>query len=139
MYSPKAPNQFPQVVNAPAAAAAIAAPKEAKQTSLSETVQLPSLPLECVHNVHGCDSLTTGVLRVGDRITDNVLKEDLEDSTGLFVDETRDTLHTTTTGQTTDSRLGNSLDVIAQNLTMTLGSSLSESLASFASACNEKW
>ena len=79
------------------------------------------------------------MLRVGDGITDNVLKEDLEDTTSLFVNETRDTLHTTTTGQTTDSRLGNSLDVIAQNLTMTLGSSLSESLASFASACNEKW
>lgn len=40
---------------------------------------------------------------VGDRITDNVLQEDLEHTTGFFVDETGDTLHTTTTGETTDS------------------------------------
>ena len=33
----------------------------------------------------------------------HVLEEDLEDTTGLFIDETRDTLHTTTTSETTDS------------------------------------
>ncbi|MCP4453099.1 MAG: hypothetical protein GY809_16685, partial [Planctomycetes bacterium] len=43
------------------------------------------------------DSLPLGMLGVGDSITDDVLKEDLEDTTGLFVDEARDTLDTTTT------------------------------------------
>ena len=33
----------------------------------------------------------------------HVLEEDLEDTTGLFIDETGDTLHTTTTSETTDS------------------------------------
>ena len=32
-----------------------------------------------------------------------VLQEDLEDTTSLLVDETRDTLYTTTTSETTDS------------------------------------
>jgi len=36
----------------------------------------------------------------------NVFKEDLENTTRLFVDETRDTLDTTTTGETTNSGLG---------------------------------
>ena len=47
-----------------------------------------------------------GVFSVSDRVTDNVLKEDLEDTTGLLVDETGDTLHTTTTSETADSGLG---------------------------------
>jgi hypothetical protein len=34
-----------------------------------------------------------------------VFKEDLENTTGLLVDETGDTLYTTTTGETTNSRL----------------------------------
>ena len=35
----------------------------------------------------------------------HVFKEDLENTTGLFVDETGDTLDTTTTGKTTNSGL----------------------------------
>ena len=47
-----------------------------------------------------------GVLSVGNRVTNDVLEEDLENTTSLFVNETGDTLHTTTTGETTDSGLG---------------------------------
>jgi len=36
----------------------------------------------------------------------NVFKEDLENTTGLFIDKTRDTLDTTTTGETTNGGLG---------------------------------
>jgi len=46
------------------------------------------------------------MLSVGDGVTDDVLEEDLENTTGLLVDETRDTLHATTTSETTNSRLG---------------------------------
>ena len=46
------------------------------------------------------------VLGVSNRVTDDVLEEDLEDATGLFVDKARDTLDTTTAGKTTDSGLG---------------------------------
>ena len=71
--------------------------------------------------------------------TTHVLKEDLEDTTSLFVNETRNTLHTTTTRQTTDSLMkvqlldilsagkithgfGDSLNIVAQNLTVALSS-----------------
>ena len=56
------------------------------------------------------------------------LKEDLENTTGLLVDETRDTLDTTTTGETADSGLGDTLDVVAKDLAVTLGAALSETL-----------
>ena len=100
----------------------------------SESVQGTSLTLQCVHDVHGRDGLALGVLGVRDGITDDVLEEDLEDTAGLFVDETRDTLDTTTTGQTTNSRLGDALDVVTKNLTMTLGATLSQTLSSFTAS-----
>ena len=75
----------------------------------------------------------------------HVLKEDLEDTTGLLVDETGDTLDTATAGQTTDSGLGDTwstaqpeqprdcewrrtLDVVTKNLAVTLSTALSETL-----------
>ena len=45
------------------------------------------------------------VLSVSNRVTNDILKEDLEDTTRLLVDETRDTFDTTTAGKTTDSLL----------------------------------
>jgi hypothetical protein len=94
------------------------------------------LTLQSIDNIHGCDGLPLGVFGVCDGITDDVLKENLEDSTGLFIDEARDTLDTSTTSQTADSGLGDTLDVITQYFAMTLGASLAESLASFASSCH---
>lgn len=62
----------------------------------SESVEGTSLSLQSVDNVHGCDGLPLGMLGVGDGITDDVLQEHLEDTTGLFVDESRDSLDSTT-------------------------------------------
>ena len=62
----------------------------------TESVQGTSLPLEDVDHTHGSDGLPLGVLGVGDGIPDDVLKEDLEDSTGLLIDESRDTLDSST-------------------------------------------
>jgi hypothetical protein len=72
------------------------------------------------------------VFSVGDGVTNHVLKEHLQYTTGLLVDETGDSLDTTTTGKTTDGRLGDSLDVVTQNFAMTFGASLAESFSSFA-------
>ena len=58
----------------------------------------------------------------------------LEDTAGLLVDETADALDSTTAGQTADGWLGDSLDVFTQDLVMSLGASLSESLSSFAAS-----
>ena len=100
----------------------------------TESVEGATLPLESVDHIHGGDSLPLGVLGVGDGVPDDVLKEHLEDTTGLLVDESRDTLDSSTTRQPPDGGLGDALDVVSQHLTVTLGASLSESLASFASS-----
>ena len=46
---------------------------------------------------------------VCDRITDDVLQEDLEDTASLLVDEARDTLDTATTSKTTNGLVGRSV------------------------------
>ena len=99
----------------------------------TESVEGSALPLQSIDDIHGGDSLPLGVLGVGDSITDDVLKENLEDTSGLLIDEARDTLDTTSASQTADGGLGDALDVITQDFAVTLGASLSESLASFAS------
>ena len=104
------------------------------ECSAAESVEGAPLSLESVDDVHGCDGLSLGVLGVGDCVTDHVLQERLEDAAGLLVDEARDTLDSSTAGETPDGRLGDALDVVSQDLPVTLGASLSESFASFAAA-----
>ncbi len=86
----------------------------------TETIQSTSGTLECVHDIESSDSFARwysvfnqcyansssplSMLGVCNGITDNVLEEDFEDTTGFFVDETGDTLNTTTTSKTTNGR-----------------------------------
>ena len=100
----------------------------------TETVQGAALSLESVDYVHGGDRLPLGMFGVGDGIPDDVLKENLEDSTGLLIDKSRDTLDSSTASQPSDGGLGDSLDVVSQHLAVTLGASLSESLSSFTTS-----
>ena len=100
----------------------------------AEAVQGAALALEGVDDVHGCHCLALGVLGVGDGIADHILKEDLEDATGLLVDQAADALDSATAGQTTDGGLGDALDVITKYFAVTLGASLAESLSSFAAS-----
>jgi hypothetical protein len=92
------------------------------------------LSLEGIDDIESGDGLAASMLGVGDGITDNVLKEDLEDTTGLFVDEARDTLDTTTASQTADSGLGDALDVVAQHLSVALSTTFAKAFASFATS-----
>ena len=59
----------------------------------AKTVEGLSLPLEGIDYIHGSDSLMASMLGVGDRVTDDILEEDLEHTTGLLVDETRYRCH----------------------------------------------
>uniref|UniRef100_A0A1L8E6N4 Uncharacterized protein n=6 Tax=Haematobia irritans TaxID=7368 RepID=A0A1L8E6N4_HAEIR len=68
---------------------------------------------------------------VGDSITNNVFQKHLEDTTGFFVYQSRDTFYTATTSQTSDCRLGNTLDVITQHFTMTFSATFSQAFATF--------
>lgn len=107
----------------------------AKGISLTaEAVQSPALAFQGVDDVHGSDGLPLGVLGVGDGITDDVLQENLQHTTGLLVDQTGDTLDTTSASQTADGGLGDTLDVVTENLAMTLGASLSKTFSSFTTA-----
>ena len=103
----------------------------------AETVDGAALALEGIDNVEGSDGLALGVLSVGDSVADDVLQEVAEDSAGLLIDEAGDALDTSTTSQTADRGLGDALDVVAQNLAMTLSASLAESLASLSSSSHD--
>jgi hypothetical protein len=100
----------------------------------SESVEGTSLPLEGIDDIHSGDGLPLGVFGVGDGITDDILKEYFEDTTGLFINQARDTLDTTTSRQTADGGFGDTLNVITQHFAMTLSASLSKSFASFSSS-----
>ena len=78
----------------------------------SKSVQRLTLSFEGIHHVHGSNGLTTGVLGVGYRVTNDVLEEYLKNTTSLLVDESGDTFDTTTTCETTNSGFRNTLDVI---------------------------
>ena len=92
------------------------------------------MSLQGIDHIHGSDSLPLGVFSVGDSISDDILKENLKNSTSLLIDQARDTLDSSTTSQSSDGRLGDSLDVVSQHLPVTLSASLSKSLSSFASS-----
>jgi len=91
----------------------------------SEAVQGSSLALQSVDDVHGSDGLSLGVLGVGDGVANDVLQEHLENTSRLLVDEPGDTLDTTSACQATDGRLGYALNVVSQDLPVSLCTSLS--------------
>ncbi len=103
-----------------------------KTNLATETVEGTALALESIDNVEGGDGLTLSVLSVGDSVTDDRLQEGLENTTGFLVDHGGDTLDTATTGETTDGGLGDSLDVVTQDLAVALGTTLAETLSAFA-------
>ena len=106
--------------------------KDSKARKLAtETVESAALALEGVDHVQRGDGLAFGVLSVGDGITNDGLEEGLENTTGLLIYHGRDTLDTTTASETTDGGLGDTLDVVTQDLAVTLGAALAETLATF--------
>lgn len=100
----------------------------------AKAVQRASLSLQGVHHVHGSDGFSLGVLTVRDRVADNVLQENFENSAGFFVDETGDTLDSSAAGQPTYGRFCDALDVVAKNFAVPLGAPFSKTLRSFATA-----
>jgi hypothetical protein len=87
----------------------------------AEAIQGAALSLESVHYIKSGDGLSARVLSVGHCISDDVLKEHFQDASGLLVDEARDTLDTTSSGETADSGLRNALDVVSEDLSVSLG------------------
>jgi hypothetical protein len=98
----------------------------------SESVERSSLSLERVDDIHCGDGLSSRVFGVGDGIADDMLEEDLEDSSGLLIDEAADSLDAASASETANGRLGDSLDVVAEDLAVTLSATLAETLATLA-------
>ena len=67
-------------------------------------------------------------LQKGDSGATHVFEEDLKDTTSLLVNETRDTLHTTTTSEAANGGLCDTLDVVAKDFAMTLSTTLAKAL-----------
>jgi hypothetical protein len=94
-----------------------------QNSSSTEAVQGTTRPLESVDNIKSGDSFPLSVFCVSHRVandlkrmmrggykdrewTSYILKEDLENTTSLLIDQARDTLDTTTTCETTNGWLG---------------------------------
>ena len=107
---------------------------ENKLRLTSESVQGASLAFQGIDDIHSGDGLPLGVLGVGDCISDHVFEENFEDTSSFFVDQSTDSFYTTTTRQTADGWLRDSLDVVTKNLSMTLGASFSQSFSSFSAS-----
>ena len=99
--------------------------------SASESVEGASLSLQSVDNIEGGDSLALGVLGVGHAVADDGFKEVSEDTAGLVVDSAGDALNSATSGESSDSGLGDAKDGVLDNaLSDALGANLS--VAAFA-------
>ena len=96
----------------------------------TKSIEGVSTALERVDDIHRRDGLTPGVISVRHGVTNNLLEKELEYPTGFLVCETGDALDTSAASQTADGGFGDSLDIIAQNLPVTFGTTLSDSLAS---------
>jgi hypothetical protein len=90
----------------------------------SEAVKSAALSLESVDYVEGSHSLPASVLGVGDSISDDILKEDFQYASGFLIDEAGDTLDTTSASKTADGGFRNTLDVISEDLSVSLGTAL---------------
>jgi hypothetical protein len=90
----------------------------------AEAVQSAALSLQGVHHVQSSDGFSAGMLGVGDSVADDVLKEHLEHTTGLLVDQARDALDTASASQTADSGLRDALDVVTKDSSVALRAAL---------------
>jgi hypothetical protein len=100
----------------------------------AESIEGLALSFQSIDDIHGGDGLPLGMLGVGDSIPDNIFEENFENTSGFFVDESRDTLNTTSSSKTTDSGFRDTLDIVTKNLTMSLGTSFSQTFTSLSTS-----
>jgi hypothetical protein len=108
--------------------------------SASETVKGSALSLKSIDDIESGDGLSLGVLGVADGISDNVLEEASEDNSGLVIDEGADSLDSTSSGESSDSWLGDTEDGFLDSFGgVSFSSGLSLDLAEFASFASLCW
>ncbi|KAK8945693.1 hypothetical protein KSP40_PGU013925 [Platanthera guangdongensis] len=82
------------------------------ETLTTKSIESASLALQSIDDIHGSDCFPASVLRVGHGVANDVLEEDLENATGLLVDQAADALHAATASQAAYSRLRDALNVV---------------------------
>ena len=98
------------------------------------------MSLEGIDDIESSDSLSLGVLGVGNGVLDNVLEEASEDNSGLVIDEGADSLDTTSSGESSNGWLGDTEDGVLDGLgSESLGSSLSADLSELSALCFSWW
>ena len=107
--------------------------------SSAETVEGSALSLESVDDIESSDSLSLGVFSVHNGVADDVLEEGSENSAGLLVDVGRDSLHTTSSCESADSRLGDAEDALTESLagevhSLSAGLAAADAALAFATA-----
>ena len=107
--------------------------------SSAETVEGSALSLESVDDVESSDSLSLGVFGVHNGVADDVLEEGSENSAGLLIDVGRDSLHTTSSRESADSRLGDAEDALTESLagevhSLSAGLAAADAALAFATA-----
>ncbi|WVZ03616.1 hypothetical protein V8G54_024422, partial [Vigna mungo] len=83
--------------------------------SASKTIECPSLSLQRIHHVHGRNSLPPSVLGIGHSVANHILQEYLQHSSGLFIDQSTDPLHATSSRQSPYRRFRYALNVVPKN------------------------
>ena len=108
--------------------------------SASEPVQSSSLSLESVNDIDGGDSLSLGVLSVGDRVSDDVFQERPKNCSCLIVDQGTDPLDSSSASKSSDGWLGDTHDhLFGHGLTMATSGSFSLSELSGLSSFSLGW
>jgi len=96
----------------------------------SKTIQCASLSFQSIDHVHRCNGLTFSVFGVRNSVPNNVFQESFQHTSGFLVNQTRDSLHSTTACQPSYSRLRYSLDVVSQNVPVPLSATFAQTFSS---------
>lgn len=104
--------------------------------SATKAIQRSALPFEGVNNIHCGDCPSARVLGVRDGVADNVLEKDLQDAAGLVVNEPGDALDAAAPSQSSNRRLADALDGVAEHFAVALDASIAQTQAAFAAPCH---
>ena len=104
----------------------------------TKSIKGSSLSLQCIHNIKRSNCLSFCVFRISHCVSDNVLKERLQNGSGFFVNESWYSLHSSSSGQSSDCGLCDTLSVVSQNFAMSLCTSFAEAFSAFSSSSHHK-
>lgn len=100
----------------------------------TKSVQCPAISFQSIHDVLRSDGLSASVFSVGNSVSDDLLEEVFQVSAGLFIDQTRNTLASTSTTQSSNSWFRDTLNGILQHLPVTFRCTFTQSFATFATS-----